>query len=105
MRISDWSSDVCSSDLSIWTGEGQDDVSGGALAVGSDSLATVVNTADATGVNHASAGSDRIDTGDGTDVMAGDALATQAGSTAAVSNLATGEIGRASCRERVCQYV
>src|SRR3546814_6127450 len=61
MRISDWSSDVCSSDL-LQAGDG-DDVAGAGLL---DVLAVI-------GVH--------------------------------LQHAADAQIGRASCRERVCQYV
>src|SRR3546814_3064702 len=63
MRISDWSSDVCSSDL-------------GFTAV----LGVVV-------------------------VLAMPGLAALAGFEGAKAGALAGQIGRASCRERVCQYV
>src|SRR3546814_2530302 len=100
MRISDWSSDVCSSDLKA------------------NSTAKVDDTGD-TYVNAAIAGSDLILTGGGNDVVSGGALATGDGASAEATNQATvttdgaigldlaiaGEIGRASWRERGCQYV
>src|SRR3546814_5756131 len=67
MRISDWSSDVCSSDLR------RQGVESG-------------------GVTGALAGRERPDQRD-----------RRGGRT--VRNLACRKIGRASCRERVCQYV
>src|SRR3546814_9846180 len=76
MRISDWSSDVCSSDLSYTPGM---EISGGSLG---QSLAIGV----------------------------GMALALRQKSNPAFVYVSTSdgeldEIGRASCRERVCQYV
>src|SRR3546814_3408080 len=81
MRISDWSSDVCSSDLAIvfW---GEDKVrrrmSWGELRAAVARLAAALKA-------------------DG--VGPGDRVA------AYMPNLPETEIGRASCRERVCQYV
>src|SRR3546814_6622594 len=79
MRISDWSSDVCSSDL---------------LVVG----ATDSNN------NRASFSS----YGNFLDVVApgvGIKMATRGGGYGSGSGTSFSKIGRASCRERVCQYV
>src|SRR3546814_11312804 len=91
MRISDWSSDVCSSDLP--TSVGGLYINGGwgtggfkAVPAGGWCLAHVM----ATGQSHplASAfGLERFESG---------AMIDEAS--------ASGKIGRASCRERVCQY-
>src|SRR3546814_7848843 len=74
MRISDWSSDVCSSDL-LQRGDhlGAAGVAGVAVEVGA---------------GEAVAGEEAVD-------HRPHALADEGGN----------EIGRASCRERVCQYV
>src|SRR3546814_2308146 len=103
MRISDWSSDVCSSDLVILTGAGISAESGLATFRGPDGLweghrvenvctpealardpATVHHFYDARRAALASVAPN----------AAHDALARL-----------DAEIGRASCRERVCQYV
>src|SRR3546814_5474325 len=82
MRISDWSSDVCSSDLRIISRE----------------------TAVVAGVNHAKEifklkGCNAIIAKkDGSKVKPNDTIMTITGD-------AGKKIGRASCRERVCQYV
>src|SRR3546814_20734361 len=76
---------------------GNDTISGGALAMGAGATAKAWNVATADNGSTANAGNDDIVAGDGADTVAGDALATGAGGRA--------EIGRASCRERVCQYV
>src|SRR3546814_8398190 len=79
MRISDWSSDVCSSDLSLLS------VFGATLAgcgSGSDD-----DDDDASGGN------------DGGTDPSGAAYSVN------FTPLADNQIGRASCRERVCQYV
>src|SRR3546814_9620668 len=78
MRISDWSSDVCSSDL--LDRERRDRVERGARLVHEDHV-----------------GGDRDGAGDA------EALLLAAGESGA--RLVEAEIGRASCRERVCQYV
>src|SRR3546814_2909061 len=119
MRISDWSSDVCSSDLSsagddeIRVGDsgglGGDDlpqIAGDALATGEDGDAFASNfvaSVDGNTTGEHSAGNDTITAGDGGWFIAGDALASGRNGNASVNNNA--EIGRASCRERVCQYV
>src|SRR3546814_19357897 len=74
MRISDWSSDVCSSDLRNMFLEGRQASTPGFLALG--------------GIDHGDADA-ILDTGDGIEKF----------------ELQQNEIGRASCRERVCQYV
>src|SRR3546814_2035793 len=86
MRISDWSSDVCSSDLAPAAGESGPagrgvGVVGGGAARGCEGV----------GVGRLR---DRQDIG-GTDRR--DLVVDVVGDA--------GEIGRASCRERVCQYV
>src|SRR3546814_2760750 len=75
MRISDWSSDVCSSDLQ--------------LAVGPQ-----VGVADVTR-NHIA----------GNDIACGIGIADLVQRLPRTKIVPCHEIGRASCRERVCQYV
>src|SRR3546814_11817424 len=113
MRISDWSSDVCSSDL-LW---GSDTLSGGAQAkAGTFALADQDNHAGSDDEGHYNeAGNDEIYAGHGENVVAGDAqaLGTDSESVAKArshnhadgdeGNEAGNEIGRASCRDRVCQ--
>src|SRR3546814_17959948 len=85
MRISDWSSDVCSSDLfgaseapvgsdTIDGGEGNDAIAGEALAVAEDGYAEAyaLNVADG---GEAAAGNDQLYGGHGSDTIAGEALA------------------------------
>src|SRR3546814_3195512 len=83
MRISDWSSDVCSSDL--------------------NPLATILSAAMmlrySLGLSDAA---DRIETAVA-QALAKGARSHDLGGT--MSTRQMGEIGRASCRERVCQYV
>src|SRR3546814_13049840 len=88
LRISDWSSDVCSSDLNIWkptdfTGQAGDFPWGPYF--------------DAAGV----AGQAEYLVGQ-TSAFSGEAKAFAAAPLAVIKDY---EIGRASCRERVCQYV
>src|SRR3546814_1742500 len=83
MRISDWSSDVCSSDL----------VAGGALLARRLSVPLLVGGL-AGGVGLAWL------------ALTGDLLTAMLAIGVAVAGLLLlDEIGRASCRERVCQYV
>src|SRR3546814_10719641 len=82
MRISDWSSDVCSSDL----------LSGKPIDLRVTVRAIVAN--------HAQSGlGARRNMGTGVWVQ------TDKGIDIALSDVRTQEIGRASCRERVCQSV
>src|SRR3546814_5443676 len=83
MRISDWSSDVCSSDLPI-----------GGLPQQDRPPAPVLQR-----VGILDAGADVVDIAFLVPIEADDA---QAERVACQRNV---EIGRASCRERVCQYV
>src|SRR3546814_15997128 len=87
MRISDWSSDVCSSDL-ITNGANCAVASGTAgNALGANSFVNFVNnTINTAGIDVNGNGS--VGPGQG-DILPGAGL----------------QIGRASCRERVCQYV
>src|SRR3546814_7236176 len=86
MRISDWSSDVCSSDLA------------GLLAIAAiDAFRHV----DVVARGAAAAVGARLGL-DGDGLGRADRLAQLAGDAAL---LAVGKIGRASCRERVRQYV
>src|SRR3546814_20737737 len=99
MRISDWSSDVCSSDLTVrWVaarGQGED--------VGIVGRTMYGIFLDVTGRKQAE---------EGHDLLAGEMshrvkhlLAIASGLTAISSRPADSELGRAYCRERVCQYV
>src|SRR3546814_17241597 len=98
MRISDWSSDVCSSDLGV-----QLDNTFDALYEVQDKV-RVVHTRHEQGAAYMALGYAQATGKVGTCIVVpgpgvlntGAALSTAAGSN---------EIGRASCRERVCQYV
>src|SRR3546814_4262084 len=89
MRISDWSTDVCSSDLRVGLGDaGQilivdHDQFGGVarllVGFGDDEGDGIADEADALGLEHLAAGVEHL-------------------------GAAGAEIGRASCRERGCQY-
>src|SRR3546814_5167520 len=93
MRISDWSSDVGSSDLADQTST---------ILPGAGTLVATSEGGSAVGAENArggdAAGGDIVVEVDGGAIVEADQLLAYA--------LATGgEIGRASCRERVCQYV
>src|SRR3546814_5066450 len=77
MRISDWSSDVCSSDLKDFTPIGMVVDYTNVLLIGPQIPAKSVSEL----INYAKAHPEAVSFG------------------------SAGEIGRASCRERVCQYV
>src|SRR3546814_1290170 len=94
MRISDWSSDVCSSDL------GQATISGGAQATFiSDNFDNLMIAAQA-----GSTGALLID-GAGTTVTTTGVDNTVQVGWAGSGTLTVQKIGRGSWRERVCQYV
>src|SRR3546814_14481972 len=113
MRISDWSSDVCSSDLIVMAG----DIGGAGVVqkIGSGTLTLTGNNSqvliDVLGgrLIASSQGSVGADGGDiylrqDSSFTAGsDMTLTQ--NVHVVGGNATFEIGRASCRERVCPYV
>src|SRR3546814_2135823 len=97
MRISDWSSDVCSSDLKF-TGNDADLIPGGALVVKCGKNGRVILPGDRDGP-----------------FLALRQIWRRPGPLQVFRELADDllivrpaglkEIGRASCRERVCQYV
>src|SRR3546814_15064562 len=106
MRISDWSSDVCSSDLGLGTaGEGvgapqraEDGVVAGVVEGAVPRLVVAEGLGDAVG--------DRLGvTGDQVVALAGENLVATGGVVLPAVHLVRGQIGRASCRERVCPYV
>src|SRR3546814_3051168 len=89
MRISDWSSDVCSSDLRRVAGDPRGDPRRARLSIPQAELGEV----------DARALLDRLD-----EILARRRLAVVA-LEIEVGAFAEPQIGRASCRERVCQYV
>src|SRR3546814_12317668 len=118
MRISDWSSDVCSSDLN-GTDPGTPTnpaYAGGFPNAASGARAFAVNA----GVSYQASGSPTLDANgvltDAGDLGINDARAVDVAGDASVvvgryvdgaprfRNFNTPQIGRASCRERVCQY-
>src|SRR3546814_3043611 len=94
MRISDWSSDVCSSDLPP-----KDDEPGKFVPIAGEASSTLVTSLlDGTGANRV-----LIFNCDETDKCLDPGFKSFA--LPASKALRPREIGRASCRERVCQYV
>src|SRR3546814_7884814 len=98
MRISDWSSDVCSSDLrcarvycSFTHGESSDNFEAATFACGRARRKRIPEPEP--GINMPSRIAQRADKG----------LEERLFRPAV--DVADGKIGRASCRERVCQYV
>src|SRR3546814_11404403 len=100
MRISDWSSDVCSSDLFAWIVRGDRGITWARnpLESGSRVVAGEWWAPDYAGPPRVSF-----------DAEAAQAFGLEIGDTIAVNvlgrEITATEIGRASCRERVCQYV
>src|SRR3546814_2028686 len=97
MRISDWSSDVCSSDLAgrfAQRGDGEHGVIG-CLAVDGDAAVGVVLWARLRALVVAQH----------RDALCGEAARDVEEGLVRADALVAVEIGRASCRERVCQYV
>src|SRR3546814_7319544 len=134
MRISDWSSDVCSSDLAATGIEpgyeqrqfapdeargklrlvGSQDGANGAVTIHQDARMYLTRLdAEETVVHDLDPGRYawiQVARGaasvDGEPLKAGDGAAVSEQSRIAISGSPTAEeIGRASCRERVCQYV
>src|SRR3546814_10341551 len=97
MRISDWSSDVCSSDLLGFDLPG---IAGTGVGIGRLALEVAVG---------AEFGGNSGDVFDRSQVRlgvdAGGILAELVDELGVDQAVLCGEIGRASCRERVCQYV
>src|SRR3546814_18284479 len=100
MRISDWSSDVCSSDLGGFGGGGGRPRGGGGFGGGGGGgmPGTVIGTGKGTVkfFNQQKGFGFVVREDGGEDVFVHISAVEAAGLT---------EIGRASCRERVCQYV
>src|SRR3546814_12586125 len=98
MRISDWSSDVCSSDLPCIDRH---------QGVVDDGRSVAFDLKDYAHVDHGYAAT--IHKSQGVTVDRAHVLATPGmdrhSASVALSRHRDGEIGRASCRERVCQYV
>src|SRR3546814_1560585 len=103
MRISDWSSDVCSSDLRVETVMNDPEVvaamNGEAVAAAEAAVAAIDEAEIASAVAEAEAAVEAIDMRDVHEAMA------EAEASLAAIDMDKVQIGRASCRERVCQYV
>src|SRR3546814_11293886 len=99
MRISDWSSDVCSSDLTLTGQTEQNAYHLRELEKAFTAYKAEMDKrfADPAAVDPAAA--------DPTATPASLAPVVKAPTTAAAAPAKKPEIGRASCRERVCQYV
>src|SRR3546814_14517264 len=107
MRISDWSSDVCSSDLGSTPGGAGGRGTGGSatMLIDVDPLfASLTVSADGIGGTGGSGGTGGAG-GAGTGGAALLDLSFGATTVNGALRVTAREIGRASCRERVCQYV
>src|SRR3546814_12583612 len=110
MRISDWSSDVCSSDLSTtffpgWLRGLHDEHEAGTITLIADHMVAcerfmLEGKADFLLCHHHTAAQHRLDPAGFTSLALGEDVLMPV-----TAPLGDGEIGRASCRERVCQYV
>src|SRR3546814_6177319 len=114
MRISDWSSDVCSSDLAVFNGVNLLDTAGaspdvntlsnldgGTLTLSGQDLRTTINSL---------AGATLTTATNAQDILDAQYSNLESTVNAALGSLgaevrALEQIGRASCRERVCKYV
>src|SRR3546814_13411102 len=105
MRIRDWSSDVCSSDLYA---QGES-----ANAINND-IVTAITPISAGGTlygiageSHAAGGTVTLGNANSVQLTGTDTSYIGIGTTSSTGqvDIANTEIGRASCRERVCKYV
>src|SRR3546814_13415097 len=102
MRISDWSSDVCSSDLGGWTTRRIAERTGNTgLALGLDISPELVAAA-TDRAQRAGLANIRFEQGDAATAMPEEAPFDRLHSRFGTMFF---QIGRASCRERVCTYV
>src|SRR3546814_19172300 len=108
MRISDWSSDVCSSDLIYWiicVQSIQSDKFGEVNVRSAMEHAVSGNNDEANGSDIPSPVSQPLQFRCADGVLLAGHLWQGGGRGLVIINAATGEIGSASCRERVCRYV
>src|SRR3546814_16604003 len=104
MRISDWSSDVCSSDLPSRTSPRGQRVDGDAVAAQIPVLGMML--ARLFQKRCAFMGDEKIVHVGGVILLVGeDVLEHDARRGIVVAEIAAQQIGRSSCRARVCQYV
>src|SRR3546814_15122215 len=113
MRISDWSSDVCSSDLTVNVPYLDNSFAIFSATPGTVTVDDSLGAVSTTGMQFASDG--YVITGDQltlngpqSTIRVGDGTLAGLGYTATIAADLTGateQIGRASCRERLCQYV
>src|SRR3546814_4761833 len=109
MRISDWSSDVCSSDLGTYQAIEATRLSGGGAVIVADEMVARDQLRLARHGCYAKLSSAAALTGlelllkD--EVISPDETVALIATSNGYKELASDEIGRASCRERVCQYV
>src|SRR3546814_20265206 len=110
MRISDWSSDVCSSDLQLWSHVRALNAAGTTVLLTTHYLEEAEELCDSIAIiNHGRVIArdstanllQRLDSKELVFILAGDLAAVPDG----LARLGAEQIGRASCRERVCQYV
>src|SRR3546814_2839304 len=97
MRISDWSSDVCSSDLDVWTSARFSD---GVIVSMSDALDRLKEEAGASSLDLVG-----YSGGGGVAVLLAARRRDVVSIVTIAGNLDQAQIGRASCRERGGQYV
>src|SRR3546814_2664890 len=98
MRISDWSSDVCSSDLESISDAAMDDYVG-AQVDAIDAIRDLLGVERVHAIGYCVAGTTLAAT------LALLEARGEAGKVASATFLTAQEIGRAACRDRVCQYV
>src|SRR3546814_6014398 len=111
MRISDWSSDVCSSDLNTLGVQAVHPVPTDMVLAQIDSVASDIGF-DAVKIGMigsaetASAVAERLSQPDlAQAALVFDPVMIASSGSVLADDATIGEIGRASCRERVCQYV
>src|SRR3546814_13980366 len=106
MRISDWSSDVCSSDLRAAAAEREQAAQGGGTAGGDAAPAVPGQPAAGNSTAETTPQTTPAATAAGSQTPAAQASRAYANDNTGLNRLVGQvEIGRASGRERVCQYV